>query len=78
MRPRLKKSLTVIVAALALYFGSYFMSVSVTHIEVKSMDQAVPRYRPWDSGFAHRFFGLAQTLDSGLFRPVHWQDKAHD
>lgn len=78
MTPRLKKLLTVMVAVLALYFGSYFMSVSVTHIQVKSMNQAVPHYRPWDCGFVHMVFGLAQSLDSGLFRPGHWQEKTHN
>jgi len=77
MTQRLKKLFIAITVVLTLYFGSYFMSVSVTHIRVKSMDQAVPEYRPWDSGFVHTFFGLAQSLDSGLFRPVHWQDRTH-
>jgi hypothetical protein len=78
MTPRLKKLLAVILGVLVVYFGLYFVSVRVTHIEVKSMDQAVPQYRPWDSEFVHTLFGLAQTLDSGIFRPVHWRDKAHD
>ena len=75
--PALEKLFIVITAMWVLYFGCYFMSVNVTLIQVKSIHLAVPQYRPCDSGLVHTFFSLAQSLDSGLFRPVHWQDKTH-